>query len=69
LVFWSVITAALGLRVSQDEEIEGLDMGEHGMEAYAGFQMSTSDYSAMTAAVANNPAGAFAKAKPLQSKS
>ena len=69
LVFWSVIKAALGLRVSQDEEIEGLDMGEHGMEAYAGFQMSTSDYSAMTAAVANNPAGAFAKAKPLQSKS
>lgn len=26
------------LRVSRDEELKGLDIGEHGMEAYAGFQ-------------------------------
>ncbi len=31
----------LGLRVSEDEELRGLDIGEHGMEAYAGFQFFT----------------------------
>jgi Amt family ammonium transporter len=31
----------VGLRVSRDEELEGLDIGEHGMEAYAGFQVFT----------------------------
>lgn len=29
------------LRVSQDEELRGLDLGEHGMEAYGGFQIFT----------------------------
>jgi len=29
----------LGLRVSAEEEMRGLDIGEHGMEAYAGFQI------------------------------
>ncbi len=29
-----VIKATMGLRVSEDEEIEGLDLGEHGMHAY-----------------------------------
>ncbi|MCM8813265.1 MAG: ammonium transporter [Candidatus Omnitrophica bacterium] len=28
-----------GLRVSDDEQLKGLDIGEHGMEAYAGFQI------------------------------
>jgi len=36
-VFWLVIKAILGLRVTPEEEVEGLDIGEHGMEAYAGF--------------------------------
>lgn len=31
------IKKTLGLRVSEKEEIEGLDMHEHGMSAYAGF--------------------------------
>ena len=34
---WSVLKATLGIRVTQEEEIEGLDIGEHGMEAYSGF--------------------------------
>lgn len=34
LIDWTV-----GLRVSQEEEMRGLDIGEHGMEAYAGFQV------------------------------
>lgn len=29
------------LRVSRDEELKGLDIGEHGMEGYAGFQIFT----------------------------
>ncbi len=29
----------LGIRVSENEELRGLDIGEHGMEAYSGFQV------------------------------
>ena len=38
LVLWYIIKAVMGLRVSKEEEIEGLDIGEHGMEAYPDFQ-------------------------------
>ena len=31
------IKTAIGLRVSEQEELGGLDLGEHEMEAYAGF--------------------------------
>jgi hypothetical protein len=34
----------MGLRVSREEEIRGLDIGEHGMEAYAGFQIYMTEY-------------------------
>jgi Amt family ammonium transporter len=30
----------MGIRVSKEEEIEGLDVGEHGNEAYPDFQSS-----------------------------
>jgi Amt family ammonium transporter len=65
VIFWSIIKATLGLRVRRDEEIHGLDMGEHGMEAYAGFQITTADFSAMTQAdaQARMPAGELAKAR------
>jgi len=36
-LFWVALKATLGIRVSAEEELEGLDIGEHGMEAYAGF--------------------------------
>jgi Amt family ammonium transporter len=32
------VKAILGLRVSEHEEIEGLDLGEHDMSAYPDFQ-------------------------------
>ncbi len=35
LVLWYVVRAALGLRVSAEDESAGLDISEHGMEAYA----------------------------------
>jgi Amt family ammonium transporter len=34
LIVWYVIKATMGVRVSAEEEIEGLDIGEHGMHAY-----------------------------------
>lgn len=36
-IFWMILKATLGIRVTPEEELEGLDIGEHGMEAYAGF--------------------------------
>ncbi len=35
-IFW-LIKVTIGLRVSEQEELEGLDLCEHGMEAYPGF--------------------------------
>jgi len=37
LISFIIIKAIMGLRVSADEEIEGLDIGEHGNEAYPDF--------------------------------
>ena len=37
LIAWFAIKMTMGIRVSAEEELEGLDLGEHGMEAYAGF--------------------------------
>ncbi|MGG6294777.1 ammonium transporter [Leptolyngbya sp. AN02str] len=36
-IFWIILKSVLGIRVSPEEELMGLDIGEHGMEAYAGF--------------------------------
>ncbi len=36
-----VIKHLVGLRVSREEELRGLDIDEHGMEAYSGFQIFT----------------------------
>ena len=38
LVLFVILKATLGLRVSEAEEIEGLDLGEHDMSAYPDFQ-------------------------------
>lgn len=52
IALWSVVWAFLlfkgadimmGIRVSREEEIKGLDISEHGMEAYSGFQIYTSE--------------------------
>lgn len=37
LIAFYLIKVTMGLRVSADEEFEGLDIGEHGMEAYPDF--------------------------------
>jgi Amt family ammonium transporter len=38
LLIWFVIKQTLGIRVSREEEIAGLDLGEHGSKAYPDFQ-------------------------------
>ncbi len=41
ILIFTVVKYSIGLRVSEDEEIIGLDIGEHDMESYAGFQIFT----------------------------
>jgi len=37
LIVWAIIKAVMGIRVSEEEEYEGLDIGECGVEAYPEF--------------------------------
>ncbi|MDT8392114.1 MAG: ammonium transporter [Lentisphaeria bacterium] len=41
LIIFLVLKLTVGLRVSEEEELKGLDLGEHGMESYHGFQIFT----------------------------
>ena len=41
-IVFKLIDLTVGLRISREEELRGLDIGEHGMEAYSGFQVFTS---------------------------
>jgi Amt family ammonium transporter len=41
LILFLVLKYTVGIRVSKEEELKGLDLGEHGMEAYHGFQFFT----------------------------
>lgn len=36
-ILWHILKATVGIRVSAEEEIEGLDIGEHGQNAYPDF--------------------------------
>ena len=40
MIILAILKAVMGLRVSSEKEIGGLDLGEHGEEAYSGFQLS-----------------------------
>jgi ammonium transporter, Amt family len=41
LLAWAIIKATMGIRVSPEEEMEGLDLGEHGNLAYPDFRTVT----------------------------
>ncbi|NET60807.1 MAG: ammonium transporter [Symploca sp. SIO2E6] len=41
-IFWLILKLSIGIRVTPEEEIEGLDISEHGMEAYSGFAKEAS---------------------------
>lgn len=42
LLFW-ILKVSLGIRVSEEEELQGLDISEHSMEAYGGAQIFVTD--------------------------
>jgi len=42
-ILFKAIKAVIGLRVSKEEELQGLDIKEHGHEAYSGFQIFTTE--------------------------
>jgi Amt family ammonium transporter len=44
LLFWGILKATVGLRVSAEEELEGLDLGEHGISAYPDFQIPVMEH-------------------------
>ncbi|MBM7854876.1 Amt family ammonium transporter [Desulfohalotomaculum tongense] len=52
LIAFKLIDALVGLRVPKAEEIEGLDLGEHGMEAYGDFALRPGEVGRFT-----SPAG------------
>jgi Amt family ammonium transporter len=43
LIVFKGIDAVVGLRVSRETELRGLDLEEHGMESYGGFQIFTTE--------------------------
>ena len=43
LILFYIIKKAMGLRASDEEQLKGLDISEHGMESYAGFQIFTTE--------------------------
>lgn len=51
-ILWIVIKVIMGLRVKPEEEIEGLDIGEHGNRAYPDF-VTTQPETGMAAALAH----------------
>ncbi|MEY2727891.1 MAG: hypothetical protein RLZZ458_3758, partial [Planctomycetota bacterium] len=40
-ITWLILKYTIGIRVSEAEEVGGLDHGEHGNDAYHGFVMQT----------------------------
>jgi Amt family ammonium transporter len=42
-VAFSIVKAIIGIRVTPEEELRGLDISEHGMESYNGFQIFTTE--------------------------
>lgn len=39
IILFLAVKKFAGLRVTRDDELKGLDLGEHGMESYSGFQI------------------------------
>ncbi|MBU1003898.1 MAG: ammonium transporter [Proteobacteria bacterium] len=42
-IAFSLVKAVVGVRVSEEEELKGLDITEHGMESYSGFQIFSNE--------------------------
>jgi Amt family ammonium transporter len=57
-IFWFALKSFFGLRVTEEEELIGLDIGEHGMEAYSGFLKETGGVSGATVTTPTGSTGA-----------
>jgi Amt family ammonium transporter len=44
VALWMILKQTMGIRVSKEEELMGLDIGEHGMQAYTGFVTEMDSY-------------------------
>ncbi|MFT6738416.1 MAG: Amt family ammonium transporter, partial [Kangiellaceae bacterium] len=42
IIVWAALKAVMGIRVTEEEEFEGVDMSECGLEAYPDFTISRS---------------------------
>jgi Amt family ammonium transporter len=51
IVSWAILKGLVGLRVNAEEELEGLDIGEHGNIAYPDFEISSTARMPLGAAV------------------
>ncbi len=60
-IVWLAVKATMGIRVSEDEEMEGLDIGEHGNTAYPDFAVSM-----ISSSGAMNVGYASSKPKPSE---
>ncbi|MEX0802987.1 MAG: ammonium transporter [Candidatus Binatia bacterium] len=60
LIFWKILDAVIGVRVSAEEEIEGLDINEHGNVAYPDFVTMTTRGSTLSGDTTGTPAEALA---------
>jgi Amt family ammonium transporter len=38
---WSLLKVTVGLRVTRESELKGLDLSEHGLQAYSGFMLKS----------------------------
>jgi ammonium transporter, Amt family len=64
-IIWIVLKAVMGIRVHADEERIGLDISEHGMEAYGGFSFDdTSDLARASKSTNYVPRGSSSQGTP-----
>lgn len=63
-IFWYILKATTGIRVDAEEEYKGLDIGEHGMEAYSGFLKDMSSGSSMPFKSSTEPGDIAGSANP-----
>ncbi len=42
-IVFKLIKATVGLRISEEDELLGLDLAEHGVDSYSGFQIFITD--------------------------
>jgi Amt family ammonium transporter len=68
MLVWYAIKLVLGVRVSAEEEFEGLDVGEHGMSAYPDFATHPGSFGGVPPGMPMAAAAPAAATKPATAK-